>query len=90
MVEFEKEPADLELFTRLLDEKLQNLNSDYQAKRTAGMAMEQLRLTKLAEGTFHSWMKSRGKLGGQNKIPRLSNDRKYIEELSKFIVYKEN
>ncbi len=90
MVEFEKEPTDLHKFTHLLDENLQKINSDYQAKRTGGMAMELLQLTKVSEGTFHAWMKSRGKVGGQNKIPRLSNDRSYVDELNKFIIYKEN
>lgn len=88
VVEFEKSPVDEEAFAEKLDTNLQRLNSDYQAKRTGSMAMEMLNLISVPAGTFHRWMKSRGKLGGQNKVPRLSNDRKYIEEIGRFIKEK--
>jgi hypothetical protein len=84
-VEFSAVPADLEAFRCTLDETLQSLNSDYAAKRTADLALEQLHMTVAPEGTFTSWMAYRGKFGGQNKIPRLSNDRRYVDDLQKYL-----
>ena len=81
IVEFEKAPEDVEQFTDLLDRHLQKLNSDYEAKRYHSMAMQRLRLHRAAPGTFLRWMKDRGKLGGQNKVPRLANHRRFVEEL---------
>ncbi|SHF09394.1 GH3 auxin-responsive promoter [Mariniphaga anaerophila] len=81
VIEFEKEPADVNRFALLLDERLQQLNSDYEAKRHKSITLEMLHLEVAPKGTFYQWMKNRGKVGGQNKIPRLSNDRKYLDEL---------
>ncbi len=84
VIEFEKAPADLSYFNRLLDESLQRINSDYEAKRFRNMALECLRLHLVPRGTFHRWMKARGKYGGQNKVPRLANHRRYVEEILRF------
>ena len=85
VVEFAQEPKEVESFRRDLDSSLQNLNSDYTAKRSGDLALEMLHLTVAPSGTFNSWMAYRGKLGGQNKVPRLSNDRRYVDELLFFI-----
>jgi hypothetical protein len=81
VIEFIREPNDLERFKLLLDEKLREVNSDYDAKRHKDIALIPPRIHVAAPGTFMSWMKQRGKLGGQNKVPRLSNHREYLEEL---------
>ncbi len=81
LIEFEKTPADLEHFTNLLDVNLQKINSDYEAKRYRNMALDRLRLHVLPVGTFHRWLGIKGKLGGQNKIPRLANNRQYVDEI---------
>jgi len=81
LIEFEKAPADMELFTTVLDNKLQQLNSDYEAKRHKGIALGLPVIRKVPPRTFNKWLKSKNKLGGQHKVPRLSNDRKYIEEI---------
>lgn len=81
IVEFEKEPANPEHFMSVLDTVLKTLNSDYEAKRHKNMALEMPHLVMAPPGTFYNWMKSRGKTGGQNKIPRLSNDRQYLDQL---------
>ena len=80
-VEFEKDPSDLARFVEVLDRTMRQINSDYDAKRRGDMALRMPLLHSVPRGTFHAWMKSRGKLGGQNKVPRLSNDRTYIEPL---------
>lgn len=85
LIEFRKEPNDLEYFSKCLDQKLQDINSDYQAKRKGNMALQFPQIEKLQSGTFYDWMKARNKLGGQNKVPRLSNHRKYIEEILRLI-----
>ena len=85
LIEFEKEPDDLDKFTKVLDKTLQNINSDYEAKRTADILLKKLKVTSLPEGTFFRWLKSKGKIGGQNKVPRLFNNRKYVDEILKFI-----
>jgi hypothetical protein len=85
IIEFEKEPADLNQFADVLDKTLQEVNSDYEAKRYKSMTLEQIHLVAAPKGTFYQWMKNRGKIGGQNKIPRLANDRKYLEELLELI-----
>jgi GH3 auxin-responsive promoter len=84
IVEFERAPADLSHFNQVLDENLQRINSDYEAKRFKGMALEQLRLKPVPRGTFMRWMKARGKFGNQNKVPRLANHREFVEEVLKF------
>ncbi len=86
LVEFEKEPADLQKFTIELDKALQSLNSDYEAKRHKNIALRLPVVRSLAKGNFNSWLKNKGKLGGQHKVPRLSNDRNYIEEILSFTV----
>lgn len=79
VIEFEKEPHDINQFSTLLDEALQALNSDYEAKRKS--SLELLRLHKAKKGLFYQWLASKNKLGGQHKIPRLSNSRVFLEEL---------
>ena len=81
LIEFSKPPQNLDYFSETLDNALKSLNSDYEAKRYKGLALENLLLTPLPVGTFYKWMKKRGKLGGQNKVPRLSNDRKYADDI---------
>ncbi len=81
LIEFEKEPADLPLFTQTLDQTLCSLNSDYEAKRNKSITLRMPIVHTMPRGTFYEWMKRRGKLGGQNKVPRLANDRKFIEEI---------
>ncbi len=80
-IEFVKQPPSLEEFAFLLDKHLQELNSDYEAKRYKNMSLQPLEIIVAREGTFYEWLKQKGKLGGQHKIPRLSNDRTQIEEL---------
>lgn len=80
-VEFRTPPQDLQRFTEMLDRALRTLNSDYDAKRRGDMALVFPKLHALPEGSFHAWMKRRGKLGGQHKVPRLANERTFIEEL---------
>lgn len=81
LVEFEREPADLSHFTYELDAALKSINSDYDAKRHRDIALRMPLLHPLPAGTFNRWLRSKGKLGGQHKVPRLSNDRRYIEEI---------
>ena len=81
LIEFEKEPVDLLFFTQALDQALCSLNSDYEAKRSKNITLRLPIVHSMPKGTFHNWMKQRGKLGGQNKVPRLSNDRKYLDEI---------
>ena len=81
IVEFEKQPEDLNLFIRSFDEALKTINSDYEAKRHKSLSLEMPHFTIAKPGLFYEWMKRRGKTGGQNKIPRLSNDREYLDQL---------
>jgi len=81
IIEFEKKPLEFERFTDLLDETLRKVNSDYDAKRFKDMALHRPKVHAAPEGTFVSWMKSRGKLGGQHKVPRLANNREYVESI---------
>lgn len=81
LVEFATPPNDLALFTETLDRTMRSLNSDYDAKRRGDLAMRPPVLHAARAGTFYAWMKERGKLGGQNKVPRLSNDRALLESL---------
>ena len=85
VVEFEQAPRDLEAFADALDKSLQSINSDYEAKRFKGMALDRLRIHQVPSGTFHAWMRARGKYGSQNKVPRLANNRQYLEELLGFV-----
>ena len=84
-IEFTKEPADLNSFAQVLDAELMKQNSDYEAKRQSDLAIVQPVIKKCPEGTFHKWLKGKDKLGGQHKVPRLSNDRKIITELNEII-----
>lgn len=81
LMEFETPPQDLKLFTYELDSALKNANSDYEAKRHKDIALRMPVVHVLKKGVFDAWLKSKGKLGGQHKVPRLSNDRKYIDEI---------
>ena len=81
IIEFLKEPDDMNKFTEILDLSLQSLNSDYEAKRYKDSTLELPKIIKGRKNLFYDWLRSRNKLGGQNKIPRLSNSREYVEEL---------
>ena len=85
IIEFDKSPSDIELFTNVLDDTLRAINSDYDAKRFKDMALKKPLIHVADEGTFYNWMKQRGKLGGQNKVPRLANDRQYVEDILKLM-----
>ncbi len=84
VVEFERAPADLNRFNQMLDETLQRINSDYEAKRFHSLALDRLRLHPVPPGTFHRWMKARGKFGNQNKVPRLANHREFVEDVLRY------
>lgn len=85
LIEFETKPADLQQFVNILDESLKRLNSDYEAKRSYNLSLN-LPVVRIVEpGGFYNWMKFREKAGGQNKIPKLSNDRKHVESLTTFL-----
>ena len=81
VIEFSSEPNDFEKFSQIFDDVLKSLNSDYEAKRYNNMTLKPPVIHKAKPNLFYDWMASRGKLGGQNKVPRLSNDRQYIEPL---------
>ncbi len=83
MIEFNKKPENIIEFQRILDENLQALNSDYEAKRYNNMTLNQLKINVARENLFYDWLKNNDKLGGQHKIPRLSNQRDYLEQLLK-------
>jgi hypothetical protein len=84
LIEFENEPDDLTSFVEELDKALKTINSDYEAKRHKDIALRLPVVQAIPQGTFNAWLKSKDKLGGQHKVPRLSNDRKFIEEISTF------
>ncbi|MEY4963941.1 MAG: hypothetical protein RLZZ323_1260 [Bacteroidota bacterium] len=81
MIEFKQNPTDIAQFQRILDDTLQSLNSDYEAKRYNNMTLNPLVINLARKGLFYDWLKERNKLGGQHKIPRLSNQREYLEQL---------
>ena len=81
VIEFAKEPEDINTFAKILDARLQELNSDYEAKRFKDINMVCLKIVKARKDLFNDWLKAKGKLGGQHKVPRLANTRKHIEEL---------
>jgi GH3 auxin-responsive promoter len=83
LVEFEKEPDDFNNFIAELDGNLKNINSDYEAKRHKNIALRMPIVHMLPRGTFTEWLRSKGKLGGQHKVPRLSNERTMLEEILK-------
>ena len=84
VIEFEKRPGDIGYFTETLDNALKAINSDYEAKRYQNLALKLPIVNVAASGTFYKWLESKNKLGGQHKVPRLSNDRKYVEEILKY------
>ncbi len=81
LIEFSKPPENLEFFSELLDNALKAVNSDYEAKRYRGIALHSPEVIPLKTGTFYTWLKGKGKLGGQHKVPRLSNDRVIADEI---------
>ena len=83
LIEFSKRPQDLQLFAELLDMRLQEINSDYEAKRYKDITLQHLEIIEARPNLFNDWLKLRGKLGGQHKVPRLSNSRDTIEQLLK-------
>src|SRR5690606_33567173 len=83
LIEFEKEPDNFDAFVKELDTALQNTNSDYEAKRYKDIALSMPVVHNIPKGSFNKWLQQKGKLGGQHKVPRLSNDRTYVEEILK-------
>ena len=81
LIAFAEMPSSVEVFADVLDKELQNVNSDYEAKRYKDITLERLKLRVAREGVFYEWLKSKGKLGGQNKVPRLWNNREHIDEI---------
>jgi len=81
VIEFEIPPKNIDYFAEILDNALKSLNSDYEAKRYKNITLDFPKITVVKKGTFYNWLKQKGKIGGQHKIPRLSNDRKYIDEI---------
>ncbi len=85
IIEFENIPTDITKFSYCLDIALKSLNSDYETKRHQDMILREPQIIAIKKGTFYEWLKSKNKLGGQNKIPRLSNDRIWFEEIKAFV-----
>lgn len=85
LIEFERAPADIADFNKCLDEALKNINSDYEAKRYKNITLQAPKVIVARPNLFHDWLASKNKLGGQNKIPRLANDRDLLEEMLKFL-----
>ncbi len=90
MIEFKKQPDDILLFQKVLDETIQTLNSDYEAKRYNNMTLNELVINVSRPNLFYDWLKENDKLGGQHKIPRLSNQRDYLEQLKQMQVEIKN
>ncbi len=81
LIEFIREPEDMNRFVHILDEKLRSLNTDYDAKRTKNLVLDMPLIQQLEPGSFDCWLQKRGKLGGQHKIPRLMNSREILEQI---------
>jgi hypothetical protein len=81
VIEFENQPTDIQLFAEVLDNTLRQINSDYDAKRYQNIALVAPKIHVAPKGTFYAWLKQKNKLGGQNKVPRLANNREYIDEI---------
>jgi hypothetical protein len=81
VIEFDRQPADVAAFSKLLDESLQSINSDYEAKRYKDLTLQPLEIVVARPNLFNDWLKSKGKLGGQHKVPRLANNRDIIEQI---------
>ena len=88
LIEFEVSPPDIEEFTMALDAALKSLNSDYEAKRSFGLSLRMPIVRVLPQNFFYKWMESKERLGGQNKVPRLANNRKYVDSLLEFLSTK--
>jgi hypothetical protein len=84
LVEFETHPEDFEAFVNHLDEGLKAVNTDYAAKRSFDLNLRRPIVRTMPSGTFYEWLKSKGKVGGQHKVPRLSNDRSHVDALLEF------
>ena len=84
LVEFKNPPKNISAFASELDKQLKELNSDYEAKRYKNITLMPLKLHIAKSKTFYKWLKKKGKIGGQNKIPRLSNNRDFLDELLNF------
>ena len=84
ILEFDKAPLDIDNFNKILDANLKRLNSDYEAKREKDMGLVLPKIHAVPKYTFHNWLKSKGKFGGQHKVPRLANDRSYVDEILQF------
>lgn len=85
IIEFEKKPNEFNRFVDILDNTLREVNSDYDAKRFKDMALKSPTVHIAPNGTFYNWLKNKGKLGGQHKVPRLANNRQYVDEILKMI-----
>lgn len=85
IIEFEQQPSNFEQFIDVLDQTLREVNSDYDAKRFKDMALKRPKVHNAPENTFYHWMKNRGKLGGQHKVPRLANNREYVDDILKMM-----
>jgi hypothetical protein len=85
IIEFETQPSDFEKFIDVMDQTLREINSDYDAKRFKDMALRRPKVHNAPPNTFYNWLKSCGKLGGQHKVPRLANDRKYVDDILKML-----
>jgi len=85
LIEFEKPPSEFERFIDIMDETLRRINSDYDAKRFKDMALRRPIVHNMPRDTFFNWMRDRGKLGGQHKVPRLANNREYVDAILKVV-----
>ena len=85
LIEFDTPPEEMAFFTEIFDNALKSLNSDYEAKRYHNMILGEPIIRVVPHNTFYNWLKSKGKLGGQHKVPRLFNDRKYVDEILQMI-----
>ena len=83
VIEFSQQPADMEAFANALALALQHINSDYAAKRHKDITLQRLEVVTARQGLFNDWLKSKGKLGGQHMVPRLSNNRDIIDDILK-------
>ena len=81
LIEFKTPPADIDYFNELLDNALKSLNSDYEAKRYNNITLNKPKINQAREHLFYDWLKGNNKLGGQHKVPRLSNTRDYLDDL---------
>jgi hypothetical protein len=85
LIEFSTPPDNMSYFQEALDNALKAVNSDYEAKRYKDMTLMAPVIHALPQGTFYEWMRKRNKLGGSNKVPRLSNDRKHVDDILSLI-----